>query len=142
MKANELRIGNLVYTNSRWDKNGISIVNKISAIDIQVRTNGVYQTYYLHEQINPIPLTEEWHNKFGVIKNGFESFEYVLPRKNNISLKVIFTGDYVMLKQGEGTPQDDIVSIWNKDITKRDMFVHEWQNLYFALNGEELTINP
>jgi hypothetical protein len=88
----------------------------------------------------PILLTEEWHNKFGTSKNVIESFEYVLPRKNNMYLKVIFTGDYVMLRQGQGTLEDDIVSIWNKDLTKRGMYVHEWQNLYFALTGEELTI--
>jgi hypothetical protein len=141
MKANELRIGNLAYIDwldidtGKWHQKE----HEITYRDLWNLENGnelVKQSY------DPIPLTEEWHNKFGVIKNGFESFEYVLPRKNNISLKVIFTGDYVMLKQGEGTPQDDIVSIWNKDITKRDMFVHEWQNLYFALTGEELTLNP
>jgi hypothetical protein len=137
IQANELRIGNLVKTNSEWHENGISEIHYISPLHIVVRTNGVYQPYDINK-IEPIPLTEEWHNKFQVYKNGFNSFEYVLPRKNNIYLKVIFTGDFVMLKQEYGLSQV-IVSIWNKDITKRDMFVHEWQNLYFALTSEELT---
>jgi hypothetical protein len=63
------------------------------------------------------------------------SFEYVLQRKNNIDVKVVFQGDYVFLRQG----LSDVITIWNKDLTKRDMYVHEWQNLYFSLTGEELT---
>ena len=144
MKANELRIGNRVNMPFlgclELEVIGLAVKDDFQ---LYIQSKSFENTFFEKpEKYRPIPLTEEWHNKFGVFKNGFESFEYVLPRKNNISLKVIFTGDYVMLKQGKGTPQDDIVSIWNKDITKRDMFVHEWQNLYFALTGEELTLNP
>jgi hypothetical protein len=129
MNARELKIGNLVLEGGEV---------------VLLSTN--YELFKCLVNVDrgigfePIPLTEEWHNKFGTSKNGFKSFEYVLPRKNNIDLKVIFTGDYVMLRQGQGTLEDDVVSIWNKDLTKRDMYVHEWQNLYFALTGEELTI--
>ncbi len=89
-------------------------------------------------QYQPILLTEEWHNNFGVKKNGKLSFEYELPRKNNMSTKIVFNGDYVMIRQGLGGFEDDIIALWNKDLTKRDMYVHEWQNLYFALTNEEL----
>ena len=89
----------------------------------------------------PIPLTEEMHNKFGVYKNGFNNFEYELHIKNNFSIKIIFSGDYVFLRQSNShnIHEDDVVSVWNKDLTKRDMYVHEFQNLYFSLCGEELT---
>lgn len=91
--------------------------------------------------ILPIPLTEEMHNKFGVYKNGFNNFEYELPIKNNISIKIIFSSDYVFLRQSNShnIHEDDVVSVWNKDLTKRDMYVNEFQNLYFDLTGEELT---
>ena len=91
-------------------------------------------------EFKPIPLTEEWHNKFGVVKNGFNNFEYALPRKNNMGIKIIFNGEYVMLRQGFGGVKDDIVVIWNKDVSKRDMYVHEWQNLYYTLASKELTL--
>ena len=130
MNANELRIGHLVYLKSKDKIYEISSGHDIEEIDDATE----------NFDAKPIPLTEEWHNKFEVFKSGFESFAYVLPRKNNISLKVIFTGDYVMLRQGQGTQEDDVVSIWNKDLTKRDMYVHEWQNLYFSLTGKELII--
>lgn len=35
---------------------------------------------------------------------------------------------------------NDMVSIWNKDFTKRNMYVHEWKNLYKSLSGTELTL--
>jgi len=122
----ELRFGNLFKAG-----NEVRTVNLEQLIKIQ-RMPVLYI---------PIPLTEDWHNKFGVNRNGFDNFEYVLPEKNNFSIRIVFNGDYVMLRQGSGArANDDIVSIWNKDLTKRDMYVHEWQNLYYALTNKELTI--
>jgi len=147
MKAKELRIGNYVDV-PRKDQSPFRIdafeslsktFVKVAMVHPEHGENFHPLTWY-GDDLTPIPLTEEWHNKFGVIKSGFESFEYSLPIKNNMYIKVIFIGDYVMLRQGEGNHEDDVVSIWNKDLTKRDMYVHEWQNLYFALTGEELTL--
>jgi len=95
-------------------------------------------------EYSPILLTEEWHNNFGVVKSGFNQFEYNSPRKNNFNVDILFTGDYVYIRQrtlsSRPSHNDDLISIWNKDLTKRDMYVHEWQNLYYSLTGEELTI--
>ncbi len=33
---------------------------------------------------------------------------------------------------------DDICVLWNNDIKGRGIYVHEWQNLYFALTNTEL----
>lgn len=87
-------------------------------------------------------MTEEWHNRFGVFKNGFGQFEYELPNKHNFGLKVIFSYDYVMIRQkaNGGPMEDDLISIWNKDLTKRNISVEEWKSLYHILTGEELTI--
>lgn len=38
------------------------------------------------------------------------------------------------------SPKDNICTLWNKDLKKRDMKVHEFQNLYYILSGKELTI--
>jgi len=60
MKANELRIGNLIYCNE-----------KIVKINSEVLYQGVEC-----ESFKPIPLTEEWLLKFGISKwilgNRFE----------------------------------------------------------------------
>lgn len=141
LQVSELRIGNVVrfYANNKpLVINDINSENKNAWIKGYVTQSNGDKTAI--QCLEPVILTEEWHNKFGVKKNGFKSFEYKLPRKLNIDITIIFNGDYVMLRQGEKNLDDDIISIWNKDLTKRDMYVHEWQNLYFCLCGEELTI--
>ena len=120
-------------------------INEIRTDKFQIRLkNKVSEKEHLFtrrfESVRPILLTEEWHNKFGIQKNGFGNFEYILPRKNNINIKVIFCTDYVMVRQGEDKIDDDVLSIWNKDLTRRDMYVHEWQNFYYSLCGEELIV--
>jgi hypothetical protein len=138
MEAKDLSIGNLVER----DGNILEVIR--IAKDGVINYDLVKESKGMHVNsgiVIPIPLTEEWHDKFGIKKNGFNSFEYKLPNKLNLYLTVIFTGDYVMIRQGKKKSiDDDMISIWNKDLIKRDMFVHEWQNLYFALTSEELII--
>lgn len=113
------------------------IPNIVTVVDLDILKNLLNEsTYY-----KPIPLTEEWHNKFGIKKNSFLSFEYELPHSNNINLKVVFSTDYVFLRQSNYNEADDIVTLWNNDITKRKMYVHEWQNMYRVLTGRELKMN-
>jgi hypothetical protein len=110
MKAEELRIGNLVY---KYYPSGIEIeaVNEINSYFV----NGIGIS-----AIEPIPLTEEWLLKFGFEKEGgwFKKKRLLLFNIRNM----YFT-----------TPSKDIVSV---DVTT----VHQLQNLYFALTGEELTL--
>ena len=71
---------------------------------------------FLMDDLIPIPLTEEWLVKFG-FENKTKSF--VL---NNISIKQQTKGYFFYLS----------IMI---------QYVHQLQNLYFALTGEELKIN-
>lgn len=64
----------------------------------------------------PIPLTEEWLLKFGFIKRYKDCYEFG---------KLILNDKFVMM---------DI------DIHLELRYVHQLQNLYFTLTGEELTI--
>ena len=142
MEAKELRVGNLLLDAKGF---GVKKVESILSSTMRVYMHSIDEECLADFNINnlkAIPLTEEWHNRFGVKKNGFNSFEYKLENKTNLFLTVVFTGDYVMIRQGsEKRIDDDMISIWNKDLTNRDMYVHEWQNLYFALTGVELTLN-
>ena len=136
MKANELRLGN--YLTDRIHRT--ILVSEIRPEHLVFYLgNGTKMKHHINT-FSPIPLTEEYHNKFGVKKDGFNSFVYILPRKLNINIKIVFQGDYVFLRQGNGSREDDVVSVWNSDLAKRDMYVHEFQNLYFALTNKELTI--
>ena len=143
MKASDLRIGNQMKLFLGIGDNGAEYLEcEIQGIMIQ-HGNEFYllkNTWVgISNNLEPIPLTEEWHNKFGVELNRFKQFVYTLPGNRNIDVKVVFDRDYIFIRQGLGGVTDDIFTVWNKDVTKRDMYVHEWQNLYHALTGEELT---
>lgn len=139
MNANELRIGNWIFDSE-------DAPHYFQIEEIKIVSDNLHAVYRNGSttcaEPQPIPLTEDWHNKFGVIKDGFNQFEY----KYAVGKSIIFTGDYVYLLNtnsinGERSLSDHICTLWNKDIERRDIYVHEWQNLYFALTGEELTIN-
>lgn len=142
IKPEELRIGNLLH-----HKNDLCKVEAITFdrfIQHSILNNDNNNTIYGEpvDCFKPIPLTEEWHEKFGVkYNNPLSEYVYKIERKNNFDLSIIFGGDYVWIKQSDDKPiNSNIVTVWNKDLTKRGMYVHEWQNLYYTLAGKELTI--
>ena len=141
MENKNYRVGNLVDFMGQ-----VEVIYQIrnSGVDFfRGKTKkGVITQSYVWESIKPILLTEEWHNKFGISKkSGVSSFEYYITDRKLIS----FSGDYVYLidisrLDGERGFDDDICTLWNKNIKKRDMYVHEWQNLYFTLTGNEIQL--
>ena len=132
MKATEFRIGNLMLFN-----NSIKPITSNNLCDIEFYTDSKIP------YCKPIPLTEEWHNKFGVEINGFKEFIYEISKRQ----RIIFTNDYIFLldierMDGKRSFEDNICILWSKDVERRDIYVHEFQNLYFALTRfkKELTI--
>jgi hypothetical protein len=118
MKANELRIGNLV---SRLDLgNGSVRFETVLGIGEKVITTGSLKVVCNYEDLTPIPLTEEWLIEFGFKckSYGYGKDEWKQWKFNGYSLNgftCIMSG--VELKH-----------------------VNQLQNLYFALTSEELTI--
>lgn len=107
MKANELRIGNYIELDGK--------VERIWEISMDYKDEGFplfsAGTTSLVEfrecRHKPIPLTEEWLEKFDLV--------------------------YVDLGQ--------FIRIYGHDfLLSKIKYVHQLQNLYFALTGEELTI--
>jgi len=78
-----------------------------------------------YSKIEPIPLTEEWLVKFGFKKN--EKNRFILMEGD---VDILFNEDL------NGWTCDGI----NFSINMTE-YVHKLQNIYFALTGEELTIN-
>ncbi|MES2864101.1 MAG: hypothetical protein V4666_08285 [Bacteroidota bacterium] len=121
MDTKELRIGNYVWE----DYGGSYLVRGImpsEQISIS-KTKTTIAVNYSSEHINPIPLTEEWLIKFG--------------KKADISDS--FGGYVIQLPNGNGLRIKD--NKWNSQHTETKVdFIHQLQNLYFALTGEELTI--
>lgn len=142
MDVTELRVGNLVSQKYLGLKHeGMAVIEDghyWADMPIFVKDIVGYSKY--PENCNPITLTEEWHNNFGVKKNGFNSFEYQIETAK----KIIFSGDYIYLRDIENSYgvegiNDNLCTLWSNDKRGRSIYVHEWQNLYFALTGQELT---
>ncbi len=140
MKANELRIGNLV---SHHDFEGY--FPKV----IGIKSNGVVilemPTGFgeLHSaDYEPIPLTEEWLLNFGFEKFVYDSeetgygTEYKLKASEDVFM--VYSDDFSLgLYSDESREENDMAVIPTYEHIKH---VHQLQNLYFALTGEELTI--
>jgi hypothetical protein len=71
--------------------------------------------------VKPIPLTEEWLLKF-----GFQRFPWGLV-KDGLLFKDDLKCSYLILQVGNG-------------FERKIHYVHEFQNLYFALTQRELTV--
>ncbi len=143
MKANELRIGNWLkfyevdkpYGEEYFQIESFS-QNKGKMLGVEYRNGSCWS---IVEILEPIPLTEEWLLKF-----GFTWFEkkwkdrdgmYLISNANGIGLRHNNTDDNepweVWLLNCNYEPR--FMPCWIKD-------VHQLQNLYFALTGNELTI--
>jgi hypothetical protein len=117
MDSKELRIGNKT-------SNGI-VVNIFEDHFFTKVGDTVYSSKY--HNANPIPLTEEWLLKFGFKKYSKNEFE-LATKDFDISF---FNGELKLLC---GFYAENPISLNNQK------YVHQLQNLYFALTGEELTL--
>ena len=140
MKARELRIGNLVNYQT---VEGDILVARIDWQGLKWISKDEKGFNIAH---SAIPLTEEWLLKFGFTSEG-EGCEGWLDLKNEIENNKVqlrtwinfecFQEDngtaFFMLENYEG---DDYTTI----IPRKFKYVHQLQNLYFALTREELTI--
>lgn len=128
MIASELRVGNYHYYKivdkfhepSEWKE-----VCTIDAEDIVYLSKNPDDPDY-----EPIPLTEEWLLRFSFEIIYISQFRTKLSHKKNHFIGFDFS--YVTDKSMEG------FTFYGKYI--KINYVHQLQNLYFALTGEELTI--
>jgi hypothetical protein len=128
MKVNELRIGNLVnYEQTNHKITSISDLGFITSIWLG---NNDMNDEYSHSitELKSIPLTEEWLLKFGFIKSLHEGYY----DKKWLSGDFFFDGKKLLVIT-EGLINGDFPGI---------LYVHQLQNLYFALTGEELEFQP
>lgn len=131
MKSNELRIGNLI---SRLDI-GNSEPRIESVIELRkdkVLTSGPISVICGYDEINGIQLTEELLLKLG-FKKELESDNAIFYENDFISINTYKGYNSTFLKRNRLLNQQDY-SINNIK------YVHQLQNLYFSLTGEELTI--
>jgi hypothetical protein len=119
MDARELRIGNYFI-----GPNGIEQV---------LRLNSTMVNSYGEDEITGIPLNEEWLVKMGFNKIEGWGWEKLILKDGKEYPAISFYGNQWWLVPVEGPT----TSHWIPADLK---YVHQLQNLYFALTGEELTI--
>ena len=140
MKASDLRIGNYVY-NLNGDLREIA---GVSFDDVYLKSD----KYRIDLGVNwynvkPIPLTEEWLEKFGAtVKHAYKGYT------KEIDSSEYRLGDYQITWNKYVKGQPERYSVWHMEPNGKDfnsciasvLYVHQLQNLYFALTGEELKI--
>lgn len=124
MKANELRIGNLVY----FEFQNKSVVHKVVPKDIHVMNLCEMEFAKEADCFKPIQLTEN-----ELLKLGFTCDENKMYRNDRICVNWGNWGTVTIL----GTDGGYAIPFQHENQT-----VHWMQNLYFALTGKELTYKP
>lgn len=137
MEVKELRLGNLVL----FDNENIMELASINSDDTirlwrEKETDTTCGCFRLN-RIKPIPLTEEWLLKFGFtirdknysLNYGGESMRYAfLDNPKNIFI-LYFHGRHGFNVYESRRSEDYCIQ-----------YVHQLQNLYFALTNKELTL--
>jgi len=125
MKATELRIGNYIKLMYNYEDYEI----------IQVTPDELVMIDKKQADYEPLPLTEEWLYKFGFtnIDKGDNDYITYADSNHDYYLQIDVRrkdGKYSILDNSF----DDLRAFSMVDI----MYVHQLQNLYFALTGKEL----
>jgi len=124
----ELRLDNYICINNNLHPCRVKEITMSSVVVESIKENYSEPTI---NSMNPIPLTEEWLIKFGF------GYARITDRLYTIKKTDGFYGFYINKEtmsyctfDYEGTI-DDIIKI---------EYVHQLQNLYFALTKQELTM--
>lgn len=119
VKSNELRLGN--FLTHKGDKNIIMQVVAVEMTMVHLLSNEMNCISCYYKDVDKIPLTEERLKNFGYVEKhqGVWINSVVVIMKNEIGKFEYLPSPFMPLKTID--------------------FVHELQNLHFALTGDELT---
>jgi hypothetical protein len=131
IKPNELRLGNLIkYTGEPYPayplKDGIVEVEAVLQDGVNLSQGD--STLYESDQLQGIPLTPEWLVRMGCEVNTYHDEDGAL-----VTLPRLFVMQ-PFYKEAHS------LSISHAPKARRLRYVHDFQNYYFVLTGEELTI--
>lgn len=128
INANELRMGNLIEKDN--------VIYKFLSLEQNHASTSEYRFYwvetldgklgkYYSSHFNPIPITPEILEKCGFDRNC------ILKISQGLNIEWSYGKEVWLTKEGE--------VIYEFENTQH---LHQLQNLYFALTGEELTYTP
>lgn len=132
MKANELRVGNFVDFGhvgmNGWQEFAVVVgcVQNTIIIDDNRLPN---YTELGGDEMKPIPLTEEWLERF-----GFTETNRITRVLDSEEVELIFdlADRFVIVDLGQGSQLSGIAVDCK--------YVHQLQNIYFTLTGKELEL--
>lgn len=129
LKANELRIGN--YLNGKQGHVTVTEIRKNNIVKIQDNTS----SFYVGTCLKPIPLTEEWLLKFDMeYADEFSNQRKLYVKKHEYDIsQITYSEKEGLMRLSNGEQKGTMLIPHIK-------YVHQLQNLYFALTGEELTL--
>ena len=127
MKATDLRIGNWI---SHMDHSDIW---EDEQLQIQA-----FDYYSFEDEVKPIPLSDEWLVKLGLEKHSVDDFYFI--DLGEYILQVVVNGFSGTLEKDSNWFVSINTGFGSQPVTITKRYVHQIQNLYFALTGEELTI--
>lgn len=132
MKAKNYRIGNLVKYEDRVFRIH-SLAEELPTLDTPEFGIGVVDW----NSLKPSELTEEWLYKFGFTRNGMEC-NIPLPLGTGLYLSIEDDGETCIVRRHfcDGV----LTSDFDHAYVKHCKYVHELQNLFFALTGTELEL--
>lgn len=128
MKANELRIGNIVFEPLNENNNAFKVFEIYHEKD--------YDKINYHNALNfePVPLTKEWIEKTSFIKDG-ENYWFGWET-HYLELMIVTDIWYPLIAQVPEFSSEDEQRVCLNAI----QYVHELQNLFFTLTGVELQL--
>ncbi len=122
MRPQELRIGNLVDLGKRIAKVIDIGHNSCTVVDLE-ETQDTLESY---ERTQGIVITEEWLLKFGFCTSDWDNHSTL--RKQLLDSSLVYD------KESKTFDLGDLLNI-------KIEYVHQVQNLYFALTSEELLLS-
>lgn len=127
MDIKELRIGNIIGAIS--ENNPVVVTDLFTSFDDVPMVNCDKFSERPISDFEPITITEEWLTKFGFVKFGDLFWLKYFDKRCNLETSI-----YYNLSEYE----IEIHDTWEYGERK---YIHELQNLFYALTGVELTEN-
>ena len=135
MEAKELRIGNVVrarkFDDADWLEQCVIDGINIDGINLYWSYSGI-ETYAIWKNIEGIPLTIEWLKKWG-FNFDYESEEYPNANKDFGRYNIVVETEQMGVHVYNESHSDTLFLMY-----ARTDYVHEFQNLIFALTNTEL----
>ncbi|RYZ30529.1 MAG: hypothetical protein EOO10_02475 [Chitinophagaceae bacterium] len=126
---NELRIGNYVMADEKMQR--ISLINNSKAsllqtpsVDVEENESG--ETQHSFASIKPVPLSDDILRQCNFVYHDYFKFWQLIRGEGQTRSEMDIDGDY------------NVLDFMRKPVVKNLASLHQLQNVYFMLKGQEL----